>query len=234
MLAVVVGCSSSAPGSTSAALHNGGAQPPAPSTVTVQGQVARTDGVGLVGVQVLRVPRDPYLEPVLMTQSGAGGSFVMDGVTGDTRQWFVFDKAGYVGLFQAFDPAADGRQDLPTAILLTDGEAATLAQGLGATLDPGRTVIRVPLVTTAGGQARVPAEEFQVDLQPPLDVPIHYLDGEAIVINAVAYDSYQLKVTRAGRACATALHPSLVAADGSVEIRTMPGYWTVGPTMLCP
>jgi hypothetical protein len=109
------------------------------------------------------------------------------------------------------------------------------AQTFGVTLDPTRTVILIPVAPSVpGGSTPDTAGDFTVSTQPPLDVPVQYASGEAIVFNAIATDSYQVTVTRGASTCVPASHPAAVAADGSVELRTLPGFWTVGPAMVCP
>jgi hypothetical protein len=207
---------------------------PTPSTVTVRGQVVGTGGGGVGGVEVLRVPADAYLLPILRTQTDASGSFVLDGVAGNAREWFVFQQAGYVALYQAFDTTGGSGQTIPAATLLSNDEGAALAQGFGVVLDPKKSVVRVPVTVASAGQT-VPAAagDFEITFEPPLDVPVHFVEGEAIAFNVASTGTYQVKVTRAGQACAPAAHPTLVAGDGSVPIGAQAGYWTIGPTMSC-
>jgi hypothetical protein len=110
-------------------------------------------------------------------------------VAGDARQWLFFGRTGYAPLFQAIDTTRDARQAAPPVTLLSDAEAAALAQS--------------------------------------------FVDGEAIAFNVIAYSSYQVTVMRDGRVCAPASHPTLVAADGSVEVLPMTGSWTVAPATAC-
>jgi hypothetical protein len=206
----------------------------ATTSVTVSGQVVGTTGAGIDAVEVLRVPTDPYLVPVLRAKTDPFGEFSLDGLEGDAREWLYFGHTGYVRSFRASEMTRDARQALPPVTLLLDAEGAALAQTFGALLDPNKSVLVVLVMESAGGPLRpTPASEFQVIFQPPLDVSIHYTDGQAIAFNAVAYNSYQLTVVRNGRPCAPASHPDLVAADGSVGVRPMAGVWTVGPTMAC-
>jgi hypothetical protein len=236
--AVRTGGPDSAPQDNTAAAPSaataGSVTPPLPSAVTVRGLVLGTTAMGIGGVQVLRIPLDPYLTPILSTQTDTQGAFALDGVAGDAREWFVFDRTGYARLFQAIDTTLDGRQSAPSVTLLSDTEAAGLAQTFGVKLDPDKSVIRVPVTITVGGEVRQAlGSEFQVTFQPPLDVPVHYVDGGAIAFNVVAYNSYQATVLRDGRVCAPASHPTFVATDGSVVVRPMSGCWTVAPTMAC-
>jgi hypothetical protein len=205
-----------------------------PATVTVQGVVTTTGATGLDGVAVLRIPSDAYLTPVLRTQTDAAGAYSLDGVASDAREWLYFDQPGYAGLFQAFDTTAASQQALPVATLLSNTEASALAQADGETLDPTKAVIRIPVVV-AGEDAASDAgtDGLEVTFQPALDTPVHYAGGEAIAFNAVVYDSYRVTVRRNGRLCAPAAHPGLLAADGSFEVRTMTGLWSVAPTSVC-
>jgi hypothetical protein len=203
-------------------------------TTTLSGQVVSSDGAPLDAVEVLRVPADAYLVPILRTQTDALGAFTLDGVEANALDWFYIDRTGYVSLFQAFDTTADARQALPTVAMRSDAEGDALAQSFGVTLDPGKSVVFVPVTVRAGGQTRpAVAVELEVSLQPPLDVPVHYVDGNAIALNVIAYDSYQVLVRRNGHACVPASHSTLVAADGSVEVRPMSGIWSIGPDMAC-
>jgi hypothetical protein len=202
--------------------------------VTVRGQVVGTGGSGIDGVEVLRMPADAYLLPILRTQTDASGSFVLDGVAGNAREWFVFQQAGYVALYQAFDTTGGSGQALPAATLLSNDEGAALGQSFGVVLDPKKSVVRVPITAAGAGQtALAPACDFHVTFQPTIDVPVHCVDGEAIAFNVAPNDAYQVTVTRAGHLCAPAAHPSLVAGDGSVPIGAQAGFWTIGPTMTC-
>jgi hypothetical protein len=205
-----------------------------PSAVTVQGLVVGTTATGIDGVDVVRVQGDPYLIPLLRAQTDADGAFALDGVAGDARQWFFFGRTGYAPLFQAIDTTRDAWQAAPPVTLLSDAEAAALAQSFGVQPDSTKSIIRVPVAIAVGGETRQAlAREFQVSFQPPLDVPIHYVDGEAIAFNVIAYSSYQVTVMRDGRVCAPPSHPTLVAPDGSVEVLPMTGSWTVAPVMAC-
>jgi hypothetical protein len=204
-----------------------------PATVTVLGAVTGTNATGLDGVSVLRIPGDAYITPVLRAQTDATGAYSLDGVASDAREWFYFDQPGYAGLFQAFDTTAAARQALPTVTLLSNAEATALAQADGATIDPTKAVIRVPVVIVGDAATDAPADGVQVTFDPALDTPVHYAGGEAIVFNAVVYDSYRVTVRRNGHLCAPAAHPALLAADGSFEVRTMTGLWSVAPTTVC-
>jgi hypothetical protein len=205
-----------------------------PATVTVLSAVTATNAAGLDGVAVLRIPNDAYITPVLRTQTDAAGAYALDGVASDAREWFYFEQPGYAGLFQAFDTTAAAQQALPVVTLLSNAEASALAQANGETIDPSDAVIRVPF-TVAGGDVATdsPADGVQVTFDPPLATAVHYAGGEAIVFNAGVYESYRVTVRRNGRLCAPAAHPALVAADGSFEVRTMTGLWSVAPTSVC-
>jgi hypothetical protein len=207
---------------------------PSPSSVSVSGQVVDAAGVGIARVPVLRLPDDAYLNSILRTQTDEDGAFTLDGIAGDGREWFYFGQTGYAAVLEAVDTTSDPRQATPPVTLLSDADAASLAQSFGVTLDPDRCVVEVPVTVGAGAQGRPAlASEFQVSFDPPLDVPVHYVDGKALAFNVVAYSSYQVTITRSGHVCAPASHPSLVATDGSVEVRPMTGTWTVGPTVAC-
>jgi hypothetical protein len=207
---------------------------PSPSSVTVSGQVVDATGAGIAGMPVLELPDDVYLNSILRTEADENGVFTLDGIAGDGREWFYFEQTGYAALFEALDTTSDLRQATPPLTLLSNADAAALAQSFGVTLDPDKGVVRVPVTVGARGQGRPAlASEFQVTFEPPLDVPVHYVDGEALAFNVVIYDSYQVMITRNGHVCAPASHPSLVATDGSVEVRPMTGTWTVGPTIAC-
>jgi hypothetical protein len=204
-----------------------------PPTVTVLSAVTGTNATGLDGVSVLRIPGDAYITPVLRTQTDAAGAYSLDGVTSDAREWFYFDRPGYAGLFQAFDTTATPRQTLPAVTLLSNAEATALAQMNGETIDPTAAVIRVPVMVAGDPATDAPADGVQVTFDPALATPVHYTSGEAIVFNAVVYESYRVTVRRNGHLCAPAAHPALLAADGSFEVRTMTGLWSVAPTSVC-
>jgi hypothetical protein len=127
---------------------------------------------------------------------------------------------------------------MPAATLLSNDEAAALALSFGVALDPQKSVLRIPVTVTstvpgAGQPAGAAATGFQVDFQPPIDVAVQYTAGEAIAFNVAPKGTYQVKVTRAGRACLPAAHPTLAASDGSVPVDVQAGYWAIGPTMSC-
>ncbi len=207
---------------------------PSASSVSVAGQVVDAAGAGVAGVPVLRLPDDAYLDSVLRTQTDADGAFTLVGIIGDAREWFYVEQTGYEALFEALDTTSDPRQTLPPLTLRSNADAASLAQSFGVALDPDRGVVEVPVTVVVGGQGTpAPASEFQVSFEPPLDVPVHYVDGKALAFNVIAYDAYQVTVTGSGHVCAPASHPALVAADGSVEVRPMTGTWTIGPTVAC-
>jgi hypothetical protein len=207
---------------------------PSASSVSVSGQVVDAAGAGVAGVPVLRLPDDAYLDSILRAQTDADGAFTLEGILGDGREWFYVAQTGYAALFEALDTTTASRQALPPLTLLSSADAASLAQSFGVSLDPDRSVLEVPVTVGAGPQGRPAlATEFQVSFEPPLDVPVHYVDGKALAFNVVAYESYQVTITRSGHVCAPASHPSLVAPDGSVEVRPMTGTWTVGPTVAC-
>jgi hypothetical protein len=168
------------------------------------------------------------------TQTDAAGFFVLGGVQANERDWFVLEQQGYQGVFQELDVTSVAQQTLPAATLTTNADAAALAQSFGVTLDPTRTVIRIPVALSApGGSTPDTAGDFTMSTQPPLDAPVQYASGEAIVFNAIPTDSYQVIVTRGASPCVPASHPAAVAADGSVQVRTLSGFWTVGPAMVC-
>ncbi|MGO9834063.1 MAG: hypothetical protein ACLP1X_07610 [Polyangiaceae bacterium] len=208
---------------------------PAPSVVTtviVRGQVMSAPDTGLGGAQVSWLPGDPYLMPMQKTQADASGFFALGGVQANARDWFVLEQTGFQGVFQEFDVTTAAQQILPAATLPSNADAAALAQTFAVALDPTRVVIRIPIaVSPLPGSTPV---AIAVTAQPPLDVPVQYASGEAIVFNAIPVDPYQITVTRGSSTCAPASYPASVAADGSVEVRTLSGFWTVGPAMVCP
>jgi hypothetical protein len=209
--------------------------PGAPNAISVTGEIRNGAGAGVGNVEVLRISADPYLQPILRAQSAPDGSFVLDGVAPETRQWLLFQAPGYPELLQAFETTADAHMALPVVTLLADAEASALAGLYGVELDPSRCSIRVPVTTMIDGKA-VPlsAGDFQVDLSRALDAPVYVIDGEIVVFNAAASDnSVQLTVTRAGQKCVPAVHPTPAEKDGSVTIPTAAGDWIVGPTMVC-
>jgi hypothetical protein len=236
--AVPVGGSNSGDGTSIEAAQSGlGLAPPpaATASVQVQGLVTGTDGVAIGGVQVLRLGLDPYLEAVLHGQTDAGGTFVIPGVAPDTREWFAFSQTGYWSLYWALDTTAEALQTLPTATLLRQDEAATLARSFGATLDATSSVVSVSLASLVAGQARPsPAGEVEVTFTPTVGVPVVYAAGQAFAFNVVAGSYFSMTVTRAGRACFPAGHPDLVQVDGSVRIATLTGFLTQAPAMTCP
>lgn len=222
------------PAAEPASVPSGTGVPSQPTPVTITGQVLDTTGAGIDGVEVLRVPADVYLVPLLRAQTDTLGDFTLGGVEGDSRQWVYFGRTGFVGMFQALETTRSAREALSAVTLLSEAEAAAMAQTLGATLDPKKIVLVIPVTVNVEGQPR-PAlpSDVQITFQPSPDVPVHYADGGAIALNALAYSTYQVTVARNGRVCPPASHPNLVAADGSVEVRPMSGTWTVGPTMAC-
>jgi hypothetical protein len=202
----------------------------APATVTVRGQVLAAPDAGLADAEVSWLPSDPYLVALQATRTDPDGSFALGDVAVDAQDWFVFDDQGYQGIFAPFDITSDS-QELPAVTLLASADAVAWAKTLGVTLDPDRVVIRMPVTVADAGAT---AAEWTVSAQPPLDQPAQYANGEVVVLNALATDSYQVTLAHRGQTCAPASHPGLVAADGSVEVRTLFGFWTVGPAMVCP
>jgi hypothetical protein len=139
--------STQAGGETALARSETSAPPPAPtpSSVTVRGEVVGTSGAGIDGVEVLRIPGDAYLLPILRTQTDASGSFVLEGVAGNARECFFFQEAGYASVYQAFDTTLETAQTIPAATLLSNDEAAALAQSFGVVLDAKKSVVRIPV-----------------------------------------------------------------------------------------
>jgi len=202
------------------------------TTATVTGQILSQAGVGLAGVQASWLPSDAYLVSIQSAYSDAARSFVLSGVGANARDWFAFELTGYKSIFQEFDVTSAAQQTLPAATLPTTAEAAALAQSFDVTLDPTRVVIIIPVAVTASSDDTSAA--LTVSTQPPLDVPVQYDSGEAIVFNAIPTDSYQVTVTRGTSMCVPSSQPEAVADNGSVEVRTISGFWTVAPTMVCP
>jgi hypothetical protein len=236
--AASVGCGAAPPGGPpgtdpSPAPSQAPSSLPSPKDTAVHGLAVGVDGSALAGVQVSFLPSDPYLVPVVTTQSDASGSFTLNGVPGDARDWITFVAPGYMPQVQAFDTTGEASQTLPAAPLWTVADATSVAQGLGATLGANKAAMSVPVVV-AGQDGTLPASagDVVVSLQPAPDDPVRYARGAAVATN-LAYETYQVTVTRGGRLCATAAHPSLVAADGSITVRVFAGTWSVGPTVVC-
>jgi hypothetical protein len=208
----------------------------APVSVNVTGQVVGTDGTALAGVPVLRLGLDPYLEPILRTQTDAAGYFTLDGVEGNAREWFFFElSGGYAGVYAALDTTGYEQQEVPSTMPPTNAALASIARGFGITLDSTAAIVRVPIVTATGSPAAaLVGGEIQVTFDPPLGVSVVSVSGVATAFNVGASDQYTVTVTRSGALCVPAFHPELVDSDGSVPIGTFVGVVTVAPTMACP
>jgi hypothetical protein len=131
----------------------------------------------------------------------------------------------HVSLYQAIETSSDGSQTMPAATLLTDEEGAAFARRLGVTLDPTRSVVRIPVTGSVAS--------LQVTFSPPIDVAVVAQEGEAVAPNVIA-GIYNVTVRAGGRLCAPAGHPGFVGPDGSVKIGALTGFFTVAPTMVCP
>ncbi|HEX3771253.1 MAG TPA: hypothetical protein VHV30_10330 [Polyangiaceae bacterium] len=207
----------------------------APFAVTLDGNVVGSDGSPKPGAGVFRVALDPYLEPVVQTQTDPAGAFSLAGATGGTREWLLVQLAGSASLYQAFDTGTDSRQSLGPVTLFTDADLTALARSVGAQFDASRSVVRVPVVAAAAnGVAPVPAEEIQVTFTPPLGTPAATIDGAALAFDALPNSEYSIAIARNGAPCAPQAHPEIVTPDGSMPIGTIAGGLTVTPVILCP